>query len=119
MAPGACPLRAEMLQLVFREQFHRLIDASPMLLARFRRDRKDPRSQEQAMRLHVVVLTGVLCLATAAAAQTSNKIPSEIGNRANGFSYQPTPSQVVPREKEAGIRPSDAQEKAANADLDR
>jgi hypothetical protein len=71
------------------------------------------------MRLHVVVLTGVLCLATAAVAQTSNNVPREIGNRANGFSYQPTPSQVVPREKEAGIRPSAAQQKAADADLDR
>jgi hypothetical protein len=33
-----------------------------------------------------------------------------IGNRANGFSYQPTPGEVRPREMAAGVRPSDAKQ---------
>jgi hypothetical protein len=71
------------------------------------------------MRLHMITTIGWLCLTTMAAAQTIDRIPGEIGNRANGFSYQPTPGEVVPREQQAGIRPSSPQEKAMDADLDR
>jgi hypothetical protein len=39
-------------------------------------------------------------------AQDRTSVPREIGNRANGFSYQPTPGQVVTREVLAGVRPS-------------
>ncbi len=31
------------------------------------------------------------------------------GNRANGLNYQPTPNEVVPREKAAGVQPPAAQ----------
>jgi hypothetical protein len=72
------------------------------------------------MRLHVASMLAAVSLATASVAQTQdNNIPREIGNRANGFSYQPTPSEVIPREKQAGIRPSAAQQKAADAEVDR
>ena len=72
------------------------------------------------MRSHVMTTIGALCLtATLAVAQTPDKIPREIGNRANGFSYQPTPSEVGPREQQAGIKPSTSQERATDVDLER
>jgi hypothetical protein len=71
------------------------------------------------MRLHVVFALAAISLATASVAQTQDKIPREIGNRANGFSYQPTPSEVLPREQQAGVRPSAAQQKANDAEIDR
>ncbi len=46
-----------------------------------------------------------------------NGIPREIGNRANGRSYQPTPAEVEPREKAADIRPSAQQEHADDREL--
>ena len=36
----------------------------------------------------------------------TGSIPLSIGNRANGFDYQPTPAEVGPRERAAGIAPS-------------
>jgi hypothetical protein len=33
-------------------------------------------------------------------------VPRGIGNRANGFSYRPTPDEARPREAAAGIWPS-------------
>jgi hypothetical protein len=45
--------------------------------------------------------------------------PKEIGNRENGYDYQPTPSEIGPREKAAGIVPSAAQNRAENKELDR
>lgn len=47
-----------------------------------------------------------------------NGVPRIIGNRANGFSYQPTPEEVLPRERAAGVRPSAAAEEKANRDLE-
>jgi len=40
------------------------------------------------------------------------------GNRANGMDYQPTPAQVIPREKAAGVRPTPGEEAASNRDLE-
>ena len=57
----------------------------------------------------------MLCTATSAVAQ--NPAPAANANRANGLSYQPTPSQVVPREKAAGVQPPAAQQDRANRDL--
>jgi hypothetical protein len=46
-----------------------------------------------------------------------NSVPSQIGNRANGFSYQPTPSQVGPEERAAGVAPNAQQQKQTNDEL--
>jgi hypothetical protein len=45
-------------------------------------------------------------------------VPRVIGNRANGFSYQPTPNEVAPREAAAGVRPSKAQQDASDQTLE-
>lgn len=45
--------------------------------------------------------------------------PAANGNRANGFSYQPTPGEVVPREKATGVQPPAAQQNQTNRDLER
>jgi hypothetical protein len=45
-------------------------------------------------------------------------VPHVIGNRANGFNYQPTPGEVVPREASAGVRPSVARQTAADKSLE-
>jgi hypothetical protein len=45
-------------------------------------------------------------------------VPYEIGNRANGFNYQPTPNEVVPREISAGVRPSKAQQASTDEALE-
>ena len=63
----------------------------------------------------LLLLAASFCAATPAAAQ--NSAPQANGNRANGLSYQPTPSQVVPREKAAGVQPPAAQQERANRDL--
>jgi hypothetical protein len=55
--------------------------------------------------------------AATAQAPVGDSVPREIGNRAHGFSFQPTPSEVIPRETSAGVRPSKAQEDATNQDL--
>jgi hypothetical protein len=51
--------------------------------------------------------------------QGDSGIPHSIGNRANGFSYQPTPGEVVSKEKAAGLRPSDSSQQATDKDLDK
>jgi hypothetical protein len=73
------------------------------------------------MRKYVLAVIAILCLAGPAMAQGAGggSVPTEIGNRANGLDYQPTPSEVIPREKAAGIEPSVARERAANEDLAR
>ena len=60
------------------------------------------------MRLPILAVAWVVCMTAAAIAQRAgaDSIPSEIGNRANGFNYQPTPRQVYPREVSAGLWPS-------------
>jgi hypothetical protein len=67
-----------------------------------------------------ILVSCVVCLtASMAAAQgaATKAIPRQIGNRANGFSYQPTPGQVVPREEAAGIRPSSVHDRATDDTL--
>jgi peptidoglycan hydrolase CwlO-like protein len=69
------------------------------------------------MRKYFFVALAVCAVTAPAMAQ--NSVPAEIGNRANGFDYQPTPGEIVPREKAAGIQPSAEQQRAANRDLER
>ncbi|HEX3574847.1 MAG TPA: hypothetical protein VHU42_09625 [Rhodopila sp.] len=71
------------------------------------------------MRTHLLAVIAMLCAAGPALAQgpTGGSVPAEIGNRANGLDYQPTQSEVVPREKASGIEPPISRERAANADL--
>ncbi len=71
------------------------------------------------MRKISMVAIAVLGLTGTAIAQNAdeNSIPREIGNRANGKSYQPTPAEVHPRERAADIRPSPAQERANDKEL--
>ena len=40
------------------------------------------------------------------------------GNEANGRDYQPTPSQVLPREHSAGVAPASPQRNATNHELE-
>lgn len=72
------------------------------------------------MRMAFIVVAATFCLMGAAVAQTADgpAIPRDIGNRANGFDYQPTPSEVVPREKAAGVRPSRMSQEETNRDLE-
>lgn len=62
----------------------------------------------------------VFALTGTALAQTppgNNQPPASIGNRANGLDYQPTPNEIVPREKAAGVLPPAAQERAIDQEL--
>jgi hypothetical protein len=72
------------------------------------------------MRWFFIAATAAMGLVNIAAAQTAaqDTIPHRIGNRANGFSYQPTPSEVVPREQAAGVRPSVTTQDATNQELE-
>ncbi len=69
------------------------------------------------MRSALFAVVWVACTTAAAMAQsgTDAPVPRVIGNRANGFSYQPTPGEVRPREAAAGVRPS----KGRQAETDR
>lgn len=60
------------------------------------------------MRSAIFAIVWMACTTGAAMAQnrTEAPVPRAIGNRANGFSYQPTPGEVRPREVAAGVRPS-------------
>lgn len=71
------------------------------------------------MRTISIAMIAAFSLAGTAMAQNTDggTIPREIGNRANGKSYQPTPAEVEPREKAADIRPSAEQERANNKEL--
>jgi len=73
------------------------------------------------MRMAFMIVAATFCLTGAAVAQSSDTsaIPRSIGNRANGFSYQPTPSEVIPREKAAGVRPSTTPQQETNRDLEK
>ena len=68
------------------------------------------------MRIPLLAVLAALCSTTVAIAQGP---PATIGNRANGFSYQPRPGEVVPRERAAGVQPPAAQQKQTNRDLER
>ena len=72
------------------------------------------------MRSYFVVLVAAFLVAPSAMAQNSNAsgVPLEEGNRANGLNYQPTPQEVVPREKAAGILPPAAQQKGTDRTLE-
>ncbi len=69
------------------------------------------------MQSHFAVMIATIFLTTAAAAQTTPPPPPEIGNRANGLNYEPTPRQVIPKERQAGVLPPPAQRKANEAEL--
>jgi hypothetical protein len=73
------------------------------------------------MRVAIVIAIATICLTGAASAQSSNEssVPRVIGNRANGFSYQPTPSEVVPREEAEGLRPSRMSQEQVNRELEK
>jgi hypothetical protein len=49
---------------------------------------------------------------------TTTAVPHRIGSRANGFSYQPIPAEVIPREVSAGVRPSKARQDATDQALE-
>jgi len=68
------------------------------------------------MRISIRLLICAVCCIHPAIAGDSHgaAVPSEIGNRAHGFSYQPTPSEVRPREAAAGLRLNGARREAAN-----
>ena len=72
------------------------------------------------MRVYVSTMIAVLSFTGSAMAQgtETGSPPREIGNRANGYDYQPTPSELAPREKAAGIVPPAAQQRAENQELD-
>jgi hypothetical protein len=74
------------------------------------------------MRWPIVSLIGVLVLTMPAYSQnpatpSSSNIPASIGNRANGFSYQPTQAQVRAREKTAGVALSNDKQRASDVEL--
>jgi hypothetical protein len=72
------------------------------------------------MRIPYIIAMATFCLVEAAAAQNpgDRTIPNEIGNRANGFDYQPTPNEVDSREKAAGVRPSSSDQDATDKELE-
>jgi hypothetical protein len=63
------------------------------------------------MRAPALAAICLVCMTGAALAQQQDRssVPHEIGNRANGFNYQPSPGEVVGREERVGVRPSRAQ----------
>jgi hypothetical protein len=65
-------------------------------------------TERALMRLPLLGVVWVICLLGAGITQSADaeSIPCAIGNRANGFSYQPTPREVDPREASLGLRPS-------------
>ncbi|HEX2940901.1 MAG TPA: hypothetical protein VHO91_07620 [Rhodopila sp.] len=71
------------------------------------------------MRLHVLVAIAICASTAGAFAQnsTGSNVPAVIGNRANGLSYQPTPDEVEPREKAAGLAPDAARQRQINDEL--
>jgi hypothetical protein len=71
------------------------------------------------VRVALLVAVATFCLVGAAGAQTAGdgSIPRRIGNRANGFSYQPTPREVLSKEKAAGVRPSTPSQQATDQEL--
>jgi hypothetical protein len=72
------------------------------------------------MHRSIIIVVSIVCLIGPAAAQSVDQesIPREIGNRANGFSYQPDPRKVRPREVAAGVRPSSTHQAAIGLELE-
>jgi hypothetical protein len=69
------------------------------------------------MRMFMIAAVALLFGAGPGLAQPAAP-PAEIGNRANGFDYQPTQGAVVAREKAAGITPDQQQEQKENQTLE-
>jgi hypothetical protein len=71
-------------------------------------------------RLALLGVVSVICVLGTGVIQSANaeSFPCEIGNRANGFSYQPTPREVGPREASLGLLPSRAQQASTDRDLE-
>jgi hypothetical protein len=71
------------------------------------------------MRIIVLAMICVICDADPSIARPIQdaSVPQEIGNRAHGFSYQPTPGEVRPREAAAGVRPSSVWQEATDRTL--
>jgi hypothetical protein len=71
------------------------------------------------MRLAIFAVVSTICAMSPAIAQRVDEaaIPRVIGNRANGFNYQPTPREVRPLEIQAGARPPGSREVLTNQDL--
>ncbi|HVY16236.1 MAG TPA: hypothetical protein VHB27_13505 [Rhodopila sp.] len=57
----------------------------------------------------------VLVLLTLTAAPA---VARDTGDRANGNDYQPTPSEVRPAERQAGVTPTQAQEQKENREVE-
>jgi hypothetical protein len=73
------------------------------------------------MRIVILAMIYVVCAADPSIARPIQdaSVPQEIGNRAHGFSYQPTPAEVRPREAAAGVRPSSVRQEAMDRTLQR
>ncbi len=73
------------------------------------------------MRFLLAAMLAAFLMTTAAMAQNSNRAapPVAQGNRANGLDYQPTPGEVIPREKAAGVQPPAAQQRSTDQVLER
>jgi hypothetical protein len=71
------------------------------------------------MRIVVLAMMCAVCTADPSIARTVQdaSVPHEIGNRAHGFSYQPTPDEVRPREAAAGLRQSSDRQQATDRAL--
>ena len=70
------------------------------------------------MRAQLLAMLLALGISTAATAENPpNSIPADIGNRANGRDYQPTPKEVSPREKAEGVEQSPSSHRATNQEL--
>src|ERR1700722_15055742 len=79
------------------------------------------RQPERArVRLALLGVVSVICMLGAGIIQSADaeSIPCEIGNRANGFSYQPTPREVGPREASLGLLPSREQQASTDRVLE-
>ncbi len=61
----------------------------------------------------------LLVLGTQGALAQDSRPPAEIGNRANGLSYQPTLGGTEAREQSAGVLPSGRQLSTEDQELDR
>ena len=73
------------------------------------------------MPLPLFAVAWFVCMAGVATAQPAdgNSIPSKIGNRANGLNYQPTPSELYPREALAGVWPSKVRQAPTDRTLEK
>ena len=65
-----------------------------------------------------LMIAAMATVGLAPVAMAQGSVPAEIGNRANGLNYQPTPGEVGPREKAAGLLPPTSQQRATNQELE-